>query len=160
MRRGVHSKVACGICPWNVEPFPFFLLLSVISSREGLSLSLLLTEKNETETLMVDWFGNFQPGLLYETSFKMSFFRLLFLPLNLLLPPICSLLARFSRMPCPPTNPPSLAELPPSKQIIGCGEKRSIEGCVSRPTIILTAAFCVKPYIWDLFRIIDCIIVN
>lgn len=25
-------------------------------------------KKAETEMLMVDWFGNFQPGLLYETS--------------------------------------------------------------------------------------------
>lgn len=148
MRGGVRCKVACGICPWNVELF--FFPFSQRCQAKRVCLSACCSQKwsrmEETEILMVDWFGNFQPGLLYETSLLLNVF---FHPL--ILGKILSNTHYSHQL--------TLTGWTALWQIIGSWKKCQLK-VVSRATIILTAVLCVEPYIWDLFRIIDFIIEN
>lgn len=172
MHGGVCSKVARGICPWNVEPFFFFFSFSQRRQAERVCLLACCPRKKKRKkkgrlkrSRLIGLVISSQDCFMKPVCSQMScLFFFSFDCMAAFAPPTApllrTLLARFSLILPPPTpaHTGRTAVFPTNNWLLE--KKKSQLKVGSHATIFLTAALRVKPYIWDLFRIIDCISVN
>lgn len=151
MHGGVCSKVARGICPWNVELFFFsFLFPRDVKLRGSLSFSLLPAKKKEEKkgrlkrSRLIGLVISSQDCFMKPVCSQMScLFFFSFDCMAAFAPPTApllrTLLARFSLIP-PPTHTGRTAVFPTNNWLLE--KKKSIEGWVTCHNLFNSCSTC------------------